>query len=332
MLHRIYDILVSLLGESKQGYFDPTVFQYQFNCCYCADEKGGVDGKYNLEVNLAMGKFHCWSCGSAGNLSRLIKDRGGKVLLDEYYRLVKELKESKFFDINMFKDNGPNGYAADYVRLPETFTKIDLSTCRKKKLVNYLNSRHIDQNIIDFYNIGYTTWDEKKPQMRDRIIIPSYDSAGDLNYWVGRDFSGYKWKMKYWNSNTDKKAIVLHEDKIRWDADIVLVEGAIDCIYYPNSIGMMGKTLDNSCELFYELYEKSNARIIICLDSDTKIEETKRIYRTLNVGRMKGRVWYIDLDEDNGKDFGEIYEKQGREGIINTLKTAKQFSEIELLF
>ena len=332
MLKRIYDILVSLLGESKQGYFDSTVLQYQFNCCYCADEKGGVDGKYNLEVNLGMGKFHCWSCSSSGNLSRLIKDRGGKELLDEYYRIVKELKESKFFDIGMFKDTGPVGYNADYVRLPETFTKIDLNTCRKKKLVEYLKKRHITQDIIDFYNIGYTTWNEKKWQLRDRIIIPSYDINGDLNYWVGRDFSGYKPKMKYWNSKTDKNAIVLHEDKIKWDADIVLVEGALDCIYYYNCIGMMGKTLTKECELFYQLYEKSNARIIICLDSDTKIEETKRIYKTLNCGRLKGRVWYIRLSDDVGKDFGEIYEKYGKTGIINTIQTAKQFSEIELLF
>ena len=252
--------------------------------------------------------------------------------MDEYYAAVKGLKESKFFNIGLFNDNGVRSYNEDYVRLPETFTKINLSTCRKKKLVEYLKKRAITQDIIDFYNIGYTTWDEKKWQLRDRIIIPSYDVNGDLNYWVGRDFSGYKSKNKYWNSQTDKNSIVLHEDKIKWDADIVLVEGALDCIYYPNSIAMMGKFLTRDCELYYRLYERSNARIIICLDSDTKIEETKRIYKTLNRGKLKGRIWYVRLTDEVGKDFGEIYEKWGKRGIIDTLKTAKQFSEIELLF
>lgn len=320
------------MGESKQGYFDSSVLQYQFNCPYCADEKGGIDGKYNMEVNLGMGKYHCWSCGSCGNLSRLIKERGGKTLLEDYYAAVKDLKESKFFDIGLFKDDGTNHYNEDYVRLPETFTKINLTTCKKKKLVNYLRSRKITQDIIDLYNIGYTTWDEKKWQLRDRIIIPSYDVNGDLNYWVGRDFSGYDKKMKYWNSPTDKNAIVLHEDKIKWDADIVLVEGAVDCIYYPNAIGMMGKTLTKDCELFYQLYEKSNARIIICLDSDTTLDETKRIYKTLNCGKLKGRIWYVLLDEKIGKDFGEIYEKRGKNGIIEVIRGARQFNEIELLF
>ena len=106
----------------------------------------------------------------------------------------------------------------------------------------------------------------------------------------------------------------------------------MDCIYYANSIALMGKALTKDCELYYQLYEKANGKVIICLDADTTIEEKKRIYKTLNAGRLKGRVWYIDLDEEYGKDFGEIYEKYGKQGIINTIAGAKQFSEIDLMF
>ena len=31
------------------------------------------------------------------------------------------------------------------------------------------------------------------------------------------------------------------------------------------------------------------------------------------------------------KDFGEIFESEGKEGLINTLLQSKQFSEFELL-
>ena len=81
-MQRIYNILTSILGESKQGGYDSGVNQYQFNCPHCADEKGGVDNKFNLEISFTLGKFHCWSCGSAGSISRLIKLRGGKPLVD----------------------------------------------------------------------------------------------------------------------------------------------------------------------------------------------------------------------------------------------------------
>ena len=43
--------------------------------------------------------------------------------------------------------------------------------------------------------------------------------------------------------------------------------------------------------------------------------------------------WYIRLGEKNlpYKDFAEIYENDGKYGVINAFKNKKQFSEFELL-
>ena len=101
-MQRIYNILTNILGESKQGGYEKTVYQYQFNCPHCADEKGGIDNKYNLEVSFALGKYHCWSCNSAGSLSKLIKNKGGKHLVDEYFRVINDIKENKYYDLNLF--------------------------------------------------------------------------------------------------------------------------------------------------------------------------------------------------------------------------------------
>ena len=334
MFDRIYNILTSFLGESKQGFFDNGTSQYQFNCPDCAEENGGLpDNKYNLEVNFALGKCHCWKCGYAGPISRLVKEYGGTELLKDYYAAVKDIKESKYYNIGLFKDMAENAYLNDYIKLPDTFTKIDLKTCRKKKLVEYLNKRHITQDIIDLHNIGYTTWDEDKMNLRNRLIIPSYDSAGDLNYWVGRDFTGNEKRMKYWNSKNDKNEIVFQESLIQWDANIVLVEGVFDALTYPNAISLLGKTLTRGCKLHTTLKEKANANIIVCLDGDTEIGETKRIYNILNTGRLFGKIWYIDLKNDSQyKDFGEIYEAEGKAGIIDILRKRKQFSEIDLAY
>ena len=199
-------------------------------------------------------------------------------------------------------------------------------------MLEFLKSRNITQDIIDFYNIGYTTWDEDDWQLRDRLIVPSYDINGDLNYWVGRDFSGYKSKIKYKNCKADKKQIIFQEDKIQWDADIILVEGVLDALVYPNSIALLGKNLKKDDEIYKQLYEKANANVIICLDNDTQITETIKIYNLLNCGKLKNNIWYIDLKKDSPyKDFGEIYESDGKQGIINIFKKKKQFSEIELL-
>lgn len=334
MFSKIYNILSSFLGESKQGFFDNGTSQYQFNCPECAEENGGEpDGKTNLEVSFSLGRCHCWKCGYSGPLSRLVRDYGGTELLKDYYATVKDIKESKYYNIGLFKDMAENAYLNDYIKLPDTFTKIDLKTCRKKKLVEYLNKRRITQDIIDLHNIGYTTWDEEKSNLRNRIIIPSYDNAGDLNYWVGRDFTGNEKRMKYWNSKNDKNEIVFQESLIQWDATIYLCEGALDCLYYPNSIALLGKTLSKDTKIFQELYDKARANIVICLDGDTELKETKRLYNLLNIGRLRGKIRYLRLgtDEIPYKDFGEIYEAEGKEGMIKAFRQVKEFSEIELL-
>lgn len=337
MLDRVYNILVSVLGDSKQGGYSVGNDQYQFNSPWGMEDNGGIpDGKYNLEVNLGLGKFHEWVKDKGGSLSYLIKRYGNRELLNEYFSVLKDLKETQYYSLGITKDTMKDDEGdEEAVRLPETFTKIDLTKCNRRKLIEYLNKRKITQGIIDFYNIGYTTWDESEWGMRNRVIIPSYDANGVLNYWVGRDFDNREGsrKTKYKNPKVEKTRIVCHEDKIQWDADIVLVEGAIDCLYYPNAIPLLGKKLSREDELFRRLYEKSNGRIIICLDSDTEIRETKVLYNLLNTGRMRNRIWYIRLGTDDipYKDFGEVYEAEGKKGIIKILKSAKQFNEIDLL-
>lgn len=330
-MQRIYNILSGLLGESKQGGYDSSLFQYQFNCPNCAEEKGYVDNKYNLEISLALGKYHCWSCGVSGNISSLIKSIGGKELCGEYFRIISDIKESKYYNLDLFKDNG-DIFGERFLKLPKTYKKIDINGKINKNLKAYLEKRKITQDLIDEYNIGITSWEGEEYAWRNRIIFPSYNSVGDLNYFVGRTYSENDKRVKYRNCDVDKTQIILHEDKIQWDCDIYLVEGAIDCIYFPNTISMMGKFLKEDSELYKKLVQKANANIIICLDGDTEINETKRIYCTLNKGRLSGRIKYIRLgtDELPWKDFGEIYEDCEKEGIIKAMKSAKQFTEIEI--
>lgn len=334
MFSKIYQILEEILGASKQGGYDRNVDQYQFNCPCCAENNGGIpDNKYNLEVNLKLGKYNCWKCADTdstkGNIRFLVK----KWSTPEQYRRYKEeisfLIKSKLYDINLYS----HSYGEEeekIVRLPKTFTKIDINECKNRKLVEYLNKRKIDQHIINKFNLGYTTWDEEDMMMRNRLIIPSYDDYGDINYWVGRDFTGYHKTMKYKNCDANKKQIIFQESLINWDFDILLCEGAIDCLYPINAISLLGKSLKKDSALFSALHKKANGNIIIVLDADTDISETKMIYQTLNYGRLSGKIWYVRLNKM--KDFGELYEKYGKRGIINAIRHKKQFNEIEFLF
>lgn len=331
MFSKIYDILASFLGESKQGSYIKGCMQYQWNCPTCAEEKGGVDGKYNLETSFSLGKFHCWSCDSKGNISYLIGRYGGNEKLKQYQEEIKSIEESKMYDLSSFIDRmmGNVDDNGKILTLPKTYTKIVISELKNVKLKKYLEKRKITQDLIDKYNIGYTQWDGEEKSLRSRIIIPSYDNYGFLNYWVSRDFTGYENRIKYKNCTADKKEIIFKHNHINFDADIVLVEGILDSIYLPNAIPLMGKILLKDSFLYKTLYRNTKANIIICLDSDTTIEETKRIYNLLNIGRLRGKIRYIRMEEY--KDFGEVYEKCGKKGIIDLLKSSKKFDEIDLL-
>lgn len=333
MFDKIYQILEEILGPSRQGGYNKDTDQYQFNCPCCAEENGGKpDNKYNLEVNLKIGKYNCWKCGETdgtkGNIRYLVKKYGTPLLYKRYKDEITFLIKSKMYDINLFSAKKEEVDEDTYVILPKTFSKIDLSNC-PDKLKEYLDKRKIDQSIIDKFNLGYTSWNEYDRMMRNRIVIPSYDEYGDLNYWVGRDFTGTQ-KIKYKNCDADKKKIIFQESHINWDFDIILCEGAIDCLYPVNAISMLGKNLTKDSVLFTNIVKRANGNIIIILDSDTNIIETKRIYSLLNFGRLKNKIWYVRMDKY--KDIGEVFENEGRKGVINTIKNKKQFEEYELIF
>jgi DNA primase len=335
MFSKIYSILVEILGQSKQGYYSKDTTQYQFNCPSCADDNGGIpDGKHNLEIILSPNKlaFHCWKCGDynsmKGRLSTLIKRYGTLSLYNDYKQELDSLIKSKMYDINSYQFDEKVD-TDTFVKLPKTFTKINISNCADRRVSEYLTNRKITQDIVDKFNIGYTTWDESNPMERNRIIIPSYDSYGDLNFWVGRDYTG-KHKAKYKNCEAEKKDIIFQESLIDFDADIILCEGAIDCLYGINTIAMLGKTLTKDTRLYQALVQKARGKIYICLDNDTSISETKKIYSLLNIGRLKGKIKYIRMNRL--KDFGELYEQYGKKGIIMALQSAKQFTEIDLVF
>ena len=326
-----YNILSSFLEESKQGNYISGVEQYQFCCPCCAEENGNnPDGKYNLEVNFALGKYHCWKCDIKGNIKHLIQKYGNQQLVNDYVIDIKSIIENSFYQIDkmealskVIEDND--------IKLPKTFTPIgDINKLPNSKLKNFLISRHFTQEIIDTYHIGYTKWENEEKNVRSRIIVPSYNKDGTLNYWTGRDFTGYSNRQKYLNTTADRKKIIFNEGLIEWDGDIILVEGIIDSLVYPNCIPLMGKQLYKDSKLYDTLMKKCNGNVYICLDNDTNINETKQIYSLLNKGRLKGKVRYIRMTKY--KDFSEIFENEGKIGLINMISQSKTFNNFELIF
>jgi hypothetical protein len=97
----------------------------------------------------------------------------------------------------------------------------------------------------------------------NRIIIPSYDLNGDLNYFIARWYPKEYNKLKYINPKAEKQEIIFNIGKLNLDATIYLVEGVTDHIVTPNSIPLLGKVI--SSDLLELLHDKAQGLIVILL-------------------------------------------------------------------
>ena len=328
-LYDIYHILSSFLGDCKNG-FDGSNLQLQFPCPRCIERDGHDEArKYNLEVNLQKQVFQCWKCSSQdddmkGSIIKLIKLYGNENILHDYKQAITSLRESRMYRLNYNDDDFniiKNSESNKELILPSSFKPFIQNHWYPKDAFEYLSKRNIKWDIINKYHIGFTQYEKDNWRMGYRIIIPSYDNFGEINYWTGRDYTNKPNKQKYYNPNVDRKSIIFNEETIQWDADITLVEGPFDHIVVPNSIPLLGKAINENFSLYWKLIEKAHANINIFLDGDA-FETVKKIYSTLNHGKLYNRIRYIPVDKLY--DPSLIYEQGGNKAIISFLKSARK--------
>jgi len=217
------------------------------------------------------------------------------------------------------------------LKLPQSFKLFKKNKKNNYGAIKYLQNRGIGWDIIEKYKIGYTEIENENKKGSFRIIIPSYNALGELNYWVGRDYlpksEKYTQRLKYDNPKVEKKEIIFNEEKIQWDADITLVEGTFDHIVVPNSIPLLGKALNKDYKLYWELINRANAKINIMLDGDA-YGTVKEIYKLLNHGRLYDKVRYIPVVEKD--DPSSLYQEGGYKKIAEHLANAQQIKEVYL--
>ena len=264
--------------------------------------------KPKLQINVQTQKWHCWVSNQGGhNLFQLFKKlKASKEHFDELVELVGDKKYVK---------RNTNKEGKKIVRLPNEFKplwKDGNSTIRKHAIV-YLKNRGITLVDIIRYGMGYC----EEGLYANRIIVPSYSSDGELNYFVGRDI--YEGGMKYKNPPVSKDVIGL-DLFINWNEPIILCEGVFDAIAIRrNAIPLFGKTIPKS--LMKKIYEKQVKQIYILLDSDAIMDSIKMTDSLMKNGID---VYYVNLSEEDPSDMG--FKK-----VINLIKETKQTSFSDLM-
>ena len=210
--------------------------------------------KPKLQINMSSQKWHCW-----------VSDQGGHSL----YSLFKKINaNSRYFselkDIVFIPTQKDEKESKVIVSLPREYQSLSSKSKSLfyKHAIKFLKQRKINETDIKKHKMGFCD----DGIYGNRVIIPSYDENGILNYFVGRSFMGDK--MKYKNPNVSRD-IVPFEWFIAWSYPIVLCEGVFDAISIrTNAIPMLSKKPSNS--LLRKIFEKQVKTIYIALDDDAK--------------------------------------------------------------
>jgi DNA primase len=275
----LVELLEEVLGDHGLHYSNRG--QISFNCPVCDEGRN----KHNLEINYFNNVYKCWSCGDSenthGSLGKLF-DKFGTRKQKKLYNILRPDENEK-----VVKKKKPK------VVLPESFTLFKDSHPIypvRKQAFNYLKSRGITDEIIERFGIGFC---DKGTHM-GRIIIPSYNKKGDLNYYVGRSWDPNS-RAKYRNPEAEKDQIIFWENLIDWNKDIYLVEGAFDGMFLDNPVVMLGKHMSEL--LFETIYNNAKGNVIICLDGDAWNNAVK-LYHELNGGELWGKIKIVKLPKD----------------------------------
>jgi DNA primase len=297
----LVNLVNSVLGTGKRTARG----NQAYTCPFCHHHKPKLEVNFT-ENKEGVNKWACWACGKKG---KTIKSLFKQVQVDATYfqELSKLVKNISVEDIGEIKQS--------LLELPKEFqTFINSKDLTERHALAYLKKRDITQQDILKYNIGYCDYG---PYSK-RIIIPSYDNNGKLNYFTARSFEKDPY-TKYRNPETSRD-IIPFELFINWDLPIILCEGPFDAIAIKrNAIPLLGKNIQSS--LMKKLVESKVQKIYIALDNDAIKKALDFCENLLNIGK---EVYLVELD---GKDPSEL----GFENFTKLIQTTQPLTQYKLL-
>ena len=260
--------------------------EHLYTCPYCNHHKKKFS--INFEVNV----FKCWVCDVRGrDIRRVVRRFGSFIKLKEWDKVAGTIDFSSL-QFDLFAEEEPS--APQRLNLPEEFKTLTGKCSVVDRIpLSYLSNRGIDTYDLLQYKIGYCA----EGEYEGRVIVPSFDINGYVNYFIARSYTG-DW-MRYKNPNVSRD-IIFNELSIDWDSDVMLVEGVFDAIVAGNAVALLGSTLREESILFQHIV-KNDSSVFIALDPDA---EKKALSIAKVLMRYDVEVWKIDVPE--GEDVSSI--------------------------
>jgi len=267
--------------------------EFLFHCPKCNHHRK------KLSLNFDKNVFKCWVCDYVGkDIGRLVYSHGSPEDKSRWKTLTGVVD---FSQIGKDKEIANISLPKEFITLTGEETNPLSISVRQ-----YLKSRGLIRDDIVWWKMGYCPDGEYK----QRVIIPSFDMRGNLNYFIARSYTSGEWQ-KYKNPPVEKD-FIFNELYLDWDKDITIVEGVFDAIVAHNAIPLLGSTLRENSYIFQKIVSKCG-KIYIALDSDAEGKE--------DIISKLFMLYGVDVYRINTSGFGDIGEMD-KETFQTRKKTA----------
>ena len=167
--------------------------------------------------------------------------------------------------------------------------------------ISYAQSRGISLKDMWMFKIGSCS----SGRFNRRLVVPSFDQTGMLNYFVARSIDK-KWP-KYINAKYPKRNLIFNEIYLDWKKPIVLVEGAFDLFKAGNNATcILGSSINEKYVLFQKIIQ-NKCSVVLALDPDAK-SKTMKIAEKFHEYGIEVKI----VDCSGFEDVGEMTKKEFR--------------------
>lgn len=270
-IHSITDKINFIESVFGKGRLSGNGKNFDVRCPICAPSDAS---KKKLSIRTDNEANHCWVCGfKARSLAPLLKKFGTQDQLNKYReKFGGGSLDSQLVTGEKFEENK--------LELPKDFQLLvnaSISDPDVKAIWRYLVDRGLSERDAWYFKLGLSN----EMRWRRRVIMPSFDIFGRLNYFTARSIDKNK-RPKYDNPDVDKNPVIFNEINIDWSKSLVLVEGPFDVVKCPdNTTALLGSDLSEHHELFNQIL-LHDTPVYLAMDGDMWDTKMPKIYKKLS--------------------------------------------------
>lgn len=290
-------------------------------------------GKRKFSIRIDTDQSQCWVCGLKTHDSLI-------PVLRRFFdaEIVKEYV-SKYQSKSSTYDQGEAGGKKEHILdFPNDFRPLvlDANTSKPdiKWIRRYLTARGLTDRDMWYFKLGTS----QLAKFRRRVIVPSFDSEGFVNFYSARVTDTTSRGSKYIVPDTERVSVIFNEVNIDWKSELTIVEGPFDLFKCDdNATCLQGSGLSEDYLLFWKIVQNKTP-ILLAMDADAKMKSHKiaKLLTSYDIGvRILDLEQFSDVGEMKKSDFVRLKcdakEWSSKESMLTKISNMRSISTDVLL-